>query len=84
MGAYMALNQAGLSIPQQVALVGFDDMTMARFLNPPLTTVRAPTELVGRMAVQQLVRLIQTGEAEMKILLPTELVVRASCGCRVP
>ena len=83
MGAYMALNQAGIGIPRQIALVGFDDMTLARFLNPALTTVRAPTELVGRMAVQQLVRLIQSGEAEMKILLPTELVVRASCGCRV-
>jgi DNA-binding LacI/PurR family transcriptional regulator len=83
MGAYMALNQAGIRIPQRVAVVGFDDMTMARYLNPPLTTVRAPTEQVGKIAVQQLVRLIQTGEAETQILLPTELVVRSSCGCPV-
>jgi LacI family transcriptional regulator len=83
MGAYMALNQAGIRIPQKVAVVGFDDMTMARYLNPPLTTVRAPTEQVGKIAVQQLVRLIQTGETETQILLPTELVVRSSCGCPV-
>ena len=82
-GAYMALNSAGIRIPQQVALVGFDDMTMARFLNPALTTVRAPTEQVGKIAVQQLVRLIQGGEAGRQILLPTVLVVRASCGCRI-
>ncbi|MDR3575681.1 MAG: LacI family DNA-binding transcriptional regulator [Anaerolineaceae bacterium] len=80
-GAYTALNQAGIRIPQQVALVGFDDVPMARFLNPPLTTVRTPADQVGRIAVQQLVRLIQTGEAELQTQLPTELVVRASCGC---
>lgn len=81
-GCLSALAQAGLRVPQDVALVGFDDMTPARYLNPPLTTVRAPTEQVGREAVQQLVRRIRYGQTEPMILLPTELVIRQSCGCK--
>jgi DNA-binding LacI/PurR family transcriptional regulator len=81
-GCLSALAQAGLRVPQDVALVGFDDMTPARYLNPPLTTVRAPTEQVGREAVQQLVRRIRCGQAESMVLLPTELVIRQSCGCK--
>jgi len=81
-GALAALNQAGLGVPEDVAVVGFDDMLPSRYLNPPLTTVRAPTEEVGREAVKQLVRRIQTGQAEAEVLLPTELVIRQSCGCK--
>ena len=81
-GALAALNHAGLRVPDDVALVGFDDMPPSRYLNPPLTTVRAPTEQVGREAVKQLVRRIQTGQAEAEVLLPTELVIRQSCGCK--
>jgi LacI family transcriptional regulator len=81
-GCLSAFNQAGLRVPQDVALVGFDDMTPARYLNPPLTTVRAPTEQVGREAVLQLVHRIRCGQAEPMVLLPTELVIRQSCGCK--
>jgi LacI family transcriptional regulator len=81
-GCLSALNQAGLRVPHDVALVGFDDMTPARYLNPPLTTVRAPTEQVGREAVLQLVHRIRCGQAEPMVLLPTELVIRQSCGCK--
>ncbi len=81
-GALSALNQAGLRVPEDVALVGFDDIAPSRYLNPPLTTVRAPTEQVGQEAVKQLVRRIRTGQAEAEVLLPTELVIRQSCGCK--
>jgi LacI family transcriptional regulator len=81
-GALAALNQAGLNVPNDVALAGFDDMPPSRYLNPPLTTVRAPTEQVGREAVTQLVQRIRTGKAEAEVLLPTELVIRQSCGCK--
>jgi LacI family transcriptional regulator len=83
-GALAALNQAGLNVPNDVALVGFDDMAPSRYLNPPLTTVRAPTEQVGREAVRQLVLRIRTGHAceQADVLLPTELVIRQSCGCK--
>ncbi len=81
-GALAALNQAGLRVPEDVALVGFDDILPSRYLNPPLTTVRAPTEQVGHEAVIQLVRRIHTGQADAEVLLPTELVIRQSCGCK--
>lgn len=80
-GVLTALQRAGRLIPEDVAVVGFDDVPVARFLSPPLTTVRAPTEQVGRDAVRQLVRLIRGERAEPLILLPTELVIRKSCGC---
>jgi DNA-binding LacI/PurR family transcriptional regulator len=81
-GALAALNQAGLKVPQDVALAGFDDIPPSRYLNPPLTTVRAPTEQVGHEAVKQLVKRIRTGQADAEVLLPTELVIRQSCGCK--
>lgn len=80
-GVYAALQRAGRIIPDEVAVAGFDDVPVARFLSPPLTTVRAPTEQVGSDAVSQLVRLIRGERAEPLILLPTELVIRQSCGC---
>jgi LacI family transcriptional regulator len=80
-GALLALTQAGVRVPQDVALVGFDDARVSRHLTPPLTTVHAPTEQVGQAAVRQLVRLITTGAADPVTLLPTDLVIRQSCGC---
>jgi DNA-binding LacI/PurR family transcriptional regulator len=80
-GALTALNSAGLRVPQDVALVGFDDTYFSRYLNPPLTTVHAPIERVGQEATRQLLKLIRTGRTEPLVLLPTELVVRRSCGC---
>jgi LacI family transcriptional regulator len=80
-GALIALAQAGKRVPQDVALVGFDDTLVSRHLTPPLTTVHAPTERVGQEAVRQLVQLIITGQAEPGVMLPTELVIRQSCGC---
>lgn len=82
LGVLTALPQAGRLVPDDVAVVGFDDVPFAPFLSPPLTTVRAPSEQVGREAVKQLVRLIRGEQAEPLTLLPTKLVIRESCGCR--
>ncbi|MBI1280169.1 MAG: LacI family DNA-binding transcriptional regulator [Anaerolineaceae bacterium] len=79
-GALSALKEAGLRVPEDIALVGFDDIRPSHYLTPPLTTVRAPIETAGREAVRQLISLIQTGKAEREILLPTELIIRRSCG----
>jgi LacI family transcriptional regulator len=80
-GVIMALQRAGKRVPEDIAVVGFDDVHLAHYLMPPLTTVRAPVEQAGREAVRQLVRLVDTGQADELVLLPTELVVRRSCGC---
>jgi DNA-binding LacI/PurR family transcriptional regulator len=84
-GVINALNEAGIRIPEEVAVVGFDDQRMAPYLTPPLTTVRAPTEDVGREATRQLLQIIQApGSITGTTLLPTELVIRRSCGCNYP
>jgi DNA-binding LacI/PurR family transcriptional regulator len=80
-GALLALTGAGKRVPDDVALVGFDDTLVSRYLTPPLTTVHAPTERVGHEAVRQIVRLLSTGDADPVTLLPTRLVIRKSCGC---
>jgi LacI family transcriptional regulator len=80
-GALAALTQGGKRVPHEIALAGFDDALVARYLNPPLTTVRAPTRNVGRVAVQQLIKLIETGKADTTTLLPIEMIIRQSCGC---
>ncbi len=80
-GVLDALNDAGKRVPEDIAVVGFDDISLSRYLTPPLTTVSAPTEEVGREAVRQLVKLIRGERAESPVLLPTELVIRKSCGC---
>ncbi len=80
-GAMSALNQAGKRIPQDIAVVGFDDIEISRYLTPSLTTVHAPIEQAGHEATRQLVQLIRTGQAEPLVLLPTKLVIRRSCGC---
>jgi LacI family transcriptional regulator len=80
-GILTALEEAGLRVPEDVSVVGFDDFRLAPFLNPPLTTVRAPTELVGRIGAEQLAKLFQGVPIEQKVMLPTEIVLRRSCGC---
>jgi LacI family transcriptional regulator len=80
-GVIAALKEASIRIPEDVSVIGFDDSRMSPFLNPPLTTVSAPTEEVGRSAAGQLFRLLEGKKADPAILLPTEIIIRRSCGC---
>jgi DNA-binding LacI/PurR family transcriptional regulator len=80
-GALEALKDAGRLVPDDVAVVGFDDLPTARFCNPPLTTVRATISDAGYRATQMLAELISGNETQSLALLPTELVIRRSCGC---
>ena len=80
-GALTALTQAGVRVPQDVALVGFDDALVSRHLTPPLTTVHAPTEQVGQAAVRQLGAPDHHRRRRPVTLLPTDLVICQSCGC---
>ena len=81
-GVYRALKEAKRLIPDDVAVVGFDDVQFSRYISPALTTVRAPIEEVGREAVRQLKSLMDDGQAESLVLMRTELVIRESCGCK--
>lgn len=81
MGALTALRKAGRRVPEDVALVGFDDAPLSRHLSPPLTTVRAPIAEAGAAAARQLLQLIDSGTAEPLTRLPTEVIIRRSCGC---
>jgi DNA-binding LacI/PurR family transcriptional regulator len=80
-GVLKSLHEHGIRIPEEVAVVGFDDLGFAPFLNPPLTTVRAPTERVGQIATERLFALLENQLAEGVLILPTEIVFRRSCGC---
>jgi len=79
-GALKALRQAGQRVPQDVALVGFDDIPMASAIEPPLTTVRQPIRQMGALAVETLLDLIEhPGSGPRRIVLPTQLIIRESC-----
>jgi DNA-binding LacI/PurR family transcriptional regulator len=80
-GVLKALHKHSFRIPEDVAVIGFDDLGFAPFLNPPLTTVRAPTESVGRIATERLFALLENHPSEEMVVLPTEIIFRRSCGC---
>ncbi len=78
-GAMHALKQAGLRIPEDVAVVGFDGTSMALYANPPLTTVVQDTSKAGELLVQALLQQVREQPAQSAMLQPA-LVVRASSG----
>ncbi|QSX28525.1 LacI family DNA-binding transcriptional regulator [Shewanella cyperi] len=78
-GAIRALKEQGIAVPEDVAVVGYDDIPVASFANPPLTTVKQNTQLAGEILVESLLRLILGKEVSTQ-LIPTSLVVRRSCG----
>ncbi len=83
-GALRVLREAGLRVPQDIALVGFDDTPIAARTAPPLTTVRQPIEELGAMAVRTLVNLIEKPDSgPQRVILPTQLIVRESCGANL-
>ena len=79
MGVYEAARQLGLRIPEDVSVVGFDDVQTAAFLGPALTTVRQPLQDMARAAVRMLVEALSTNDViQPHIIMPTSLVVRNS------
>ena len=80
-GALRALHSAGLRVPQDVAVVGFDDLPHSGTFSPPLTTIRQPIKRAGMIAFETLLDIVEHGlEPPRRIILPTELVIRQSCG----
>lgn len=83
-GLLGALNDRGVRVPQDLAVAGFDDIAVSRYLSPPLTTVHVDAHDLGRRAVQQWLLGVQGVRDRAKVheVLPTKLVVRGSCGWR--
>jgi len=82
-GALKTLREAGLRVPDDIALVGFDDLPIAGSIEPALTTVRQPIERLGSITMDLLLNLLANssgGQSPLRMVLPTQLVVRASCG----
>ena len=82
-GVLKALHEHDCKVPEDIAVIGFDDLGFAPFLNPPLTTVRAPTEAVGRIATERLFGLLENQPSDEVMILPTEIIFRRSCGCQL-
>jgi LacI family repressor for deo operon, udp, cdd, tsx, nupC, and nupG len=79
-GAIRALREAGRQLPDDVSLIGFDDIPLASYFDPPLTTLRQPMRETGERAVQLLVETIQSPDrSPEQIAIPARLLERASC-----
>jgi DNA-binding LacI/PurR family transcriptional regulator len=78
-GALQALKDAGRRVPDDVAVIGFDDFEISRYSDPPLTTVRQPIVDIGRTMASQMLGLVNDRrDVPQEVVLPTELVVRES------
>ena len=81
LGALRAIHEAGLEVPGDISIVGFDDVPMAAYANPPLTTMRQPIAEMGALAANTLIdQLENIAQPGAHIRLPTQLVVRQSSG----
>jgi DNA-binding LacI/PurR family transcriptional regulator len=81
LGAIRAIRDLGLSVPGDVAIVGYDDIVFASLSTPTLTSIRQEKTKLGELACQSLIELIEGRSTELpKLVLPVDLVVRESCG----
>jgi diguanylate cyclase (GGDEF)-like protein len=80
-GALLALRDAGIQVPDQVALIGFDDQPEAAAQVPSLSSVHTPLIEIGVIAVERMIARIVNDEPLESIILPTRMVYRQSCGC---
>jgi LacI family transcriptional regulator len=83
------LQGLGVKIPKDIALVGFDDLELASLLTVPITVVRQSAHELGRSGAKLLFDMIRSGASpkdmpKTRLILPTELVIRNSCGCKTP
>lgn len=84
-GALLAINELGLIIPDDIAIVGWDDFELARILNPSLTVVTQSTYNIGTIATEKLINVLENNRIDdsnqnIEIILKTNLIIRESCG----
>jgi LacI family transcriptional regulator len=77
-GAYRAIHEHGLSIPDDIAVASFNDISVAQFMNPPLSTVHLPAEEIGETAVELLLERAGGRELAKRITLASRLIWRGS------
>lgn len=77
-GAIKALQEQGINIPQDIKIIGFDDIYISQYMNPPLTTIKQPIYQLGEEAVKMLVDIIDKKDIELKKVLSHELIKRGS------
>ncbi|MFB5190626.1 LacI family DNA-binding transcriptional regulator [Alicyclobacillus fastidiosus] len=78
-GAMRALSEAGISVPEDVSIVGFNDIEMAQFISPPLTTIKVDTETMGRLAAKLLRDRFNGRDVAVTLTVSTQLVIRGTC-----
>jgi LacI family transcriptional regulator len=82
-GAMAAIHSSGFRIPEDISIMGFDDIPVSAYVHPPLSTVAMPISEMGRRAAQKLLDRINSGDSNWqaeKIILPTQLIIRGSTG----
>ncbi len=80
-GVIRALREAGIAVPRDVSVIGFDDLPIASSITPTITTVRQPVAELGGIATQLLMDIVDGKvTSPQRIMLPTELIIRESCG----
>ncbi len=85
LGVIRAIRELGIAVPQDIALVGFDDMPWADELFIPYTAIAQPTYQIGQTAVELLIdRINNRDRAPRRVKMPVELIIRASCGAQGP
>jgi len=79
-GVKAAIRERGLHVPDDISLVGFDDIAWSRYADPAITTVHLPAEAIGNQACTMLMQILK-GQSipEKNLVLPTELIIRNSC-----
>jgi LacI family transcriptional regulator len=78
LGAFRALHEAGIKVPEDISIISFDDIDAAAYLQPALSTVKIHSFEMGKTAVKLLQDRIKGRELPMKVILPTELILRES------
>lgn len=79
-GAYKAIQEKGLRVPEDISIIGFNDISTAQYIVPALTTIRVHTEFISETAVELLMeRIKDEREINKKVIIPTKLVIRESC-----
>jgi LacI family transcriptional regulator len=85
-GALSALREAGIRVPEEVALAGFDDIPIGAYLTPSLTSVRVDIHAFGSLAIQTVLNAVRgrNGHRKNQVVVPVTLRLRESCGCKAP